>query len=208
MKEKLETYIAKRGSDLGAFVNFPTTAKELRTKFKKMNIEKDDWQILAVKTGDDSFGRAVANCRDLDELNYLGYWISQFDANEYSLFFEFASAGCADGTTVCDYINLAANLKACYRVEDIQNELELGKWRVSQYEKEGGHPIPSLWEAEAEDFENLGYAFAANFHGRFYEGNYYARFSTWKDVYNGDPEAIPPDYCLTDPLRAVKESHG
>lgn len=205
MKAKLETYIVKKGNGIGVFVDFPITAKELRDKFEKINIKKDDWRIIAVKTGDENFGTAVMHCRNLDELNFLGYWISQLDSAEYSLFFEYAAAGCADGTTIYDYINLAANFKSCYRVDNIQNELELGQWRVSQYEKEVGHPLPTLWEAEKEDLENLGYAFAANFHGRFYKGNYYARFSTWSDVYNGEPETIPKDYCLTDPLRVVRE---
>lgn len=144
MKERLETYIAKRGSDFGAFVDFPTTAKELRAKFKKLNIEKDDWQILAVKTGDDSFGKAIINCHDLDELNYLGYWISQFDANEYRLFFEFASAGCADGTTVCDYINLAANLKACYRVKVFKTNWSLANG--------ASHSTKKRWDIQFHHF--------------------------------------------------------
>ncbi|MBQ4598721.1 MAG: hypothetical protein IJB19_02290 [Clostridia bacterium] len=208
MNAKLETYIVKKGSSLGIFVDFPISVQELRKKFEQNGIDKDNWKIAAVKTGDDDFGKAVIGCRDLDELNFLGYWISQLNSDEYSLFFEYASAGCADGTTICEYINLAANFKSCYRVDGIQNALELGQWRVSQYEKEIGHPIPMLWESEKEDFENLGYAFAANFHGRFFNGNYYARFSTWSDIYSGDPETIPLDYCLTDSLRIISESHG
>ena len=207
-KEKLRTYIVKKGNLNGTLVEFPTTTKELRRKFRELGIAKDDWDIIAVETGDENFGTAVLHCRDLDELNYLGYWISQLDSVQYSLFFEFAAAGLANGSNLSDYINLAANLNSCYRVDGIQNELSLGKWRVAQYEKEVGHPISALWDAEDEDFEDLGYAFAANFHGRFFNGDYYARFSTWKDVYNGESELIPPRHCLTDPLRALKESHG
>lgn len=131
----LETYITQNGKNNGVYVSFPTTRKAIRRAFKKAHIPLNDWKVAALKTGSDAFSKAVFECRNLDELNLLGYWMSQFSEEEYYAFFDLCDAGCAEGQRIADFINLAANYHNVYCLKNIPDEVALGKWCVEQMAK-------------------------------------------------------------------------
>lgn len=75
---KLEIIIAKSKDRGGIYVDFPISRKDLWERLSSVGISKDKWIIRGVKTGSNHFGDIVANSKNLDELNYSGYWMSQF----------------------------------------------------------------------------------------------------------------------------------
>ena len=99
---KLEVYITQKDAGRGVYISFPTTRQALRRAFKKAHISLNDWKIAALKTGSDVFSEAVLACRNLDELNLLGFWLSQLSEKQYDAFFRLCDAGCAEGNRMAD----------------------------------------------------------------------------------------------------------
>ena len=193
---KLETYMVKQGENASAYITFPTTRKALRKRLQKIGVVKNDWKIVAVKTGCDAFADAVIACRNLDELNYMGFWFSQFSEEEYYLFFELANAGCAEGDSLTDYINLASNIKCFFRLDGIKDTRTLGRYIVAGYLRKHGEEAPEIIANLHDELEDVGLQHAAEYHGRFYNGNFYGRYSTWSQTYNGEDDDIPDFLCI------------
>lgn len=205
MKTKLETYITSAGARNGAYISFPTTRKAIAEQFQKCGISWENWYVAGVKTGSNAFGRAVLNCRDPDELNYLGYWISQLTEDEYTAFFEMAEAGCAFGDRVADYINLAANIYSHFYIDNVCNERELGQYCVCDFlnEHKDTYPPEMLFDLYGQ-FESIGADYAMKNHGRFYNGGFYGRTDSWKSVYEEDSDDIPAHLRLNTPCLAKR----
>ena len=73
----------------------------------------------------------------------------------------------------------------------------LGRWRVSEYLKNNDADSLAVWESLDKNFEEIGCRYAAEKHGRFFEGSFYGRTEKWSQIYNGDIEDIPK-YLLID----------
>ena len=101
---KLEVLISKKGSCERAYVSFPTTRKKIRETLSSVGILKDDWFISGVKTGSNHFGNLIISSKSLDELNLLGYWMSQFDDDQYHSFFNLCDVFKNDTNSVADCI--------------------------------------------------------------------------------------------------------
>lgn len=194
----LETYITQNGKNNGVYVSFPTTRKAIRRAFKKAHIPLNDWKVAALKTGSDAFSKAVFECRNLDELNLLGYWMSKFSEEEYYAFFDLCDAGCAEGQRIADFINLAANYHNIFCLKDIADEVALGRWCVEQMAKAKPEEADEIREEMAEHEEELGLEYAAFRHGHIYNNVFCGRKLEWQDVYfEDDPESIPEELRIT-----------
>ena len=198
--KKLETIISKSKNSGGVYVDFPTTRKELRRRLSNIGISKDKWIVRGVKTGSNHFGNIVANSKNLDELNYLGYWMSQFDDDQYHLFFHLCDVFKNDTNSVADCINIAANIKCYCMLRRIANAEKLGRWRVSEYLKNNDADSLAVWESIDREYAELGYQYAAEKHGRFFNGNFYARTDDWSLAYLGEIDDIP-EHLLVDEIR-------
>ena len=197
---KLEVLIAKRESRETVYVSFPTTRKEIRETLSSIGIVKDGWLIVGVKTGSNPFGEIILSSGSLDELNFLGYWMSQFDNNEYHSFFHLCDVFSNDINSVADCINIAANIKNYFMIRKLKNEEFVGRWMVSEYLKKHDADSLAVWESVDKDYEELGHRYVAEKHGRFFEGNFYGRTDNWERVYNGEDDDIPED-LLIDSIR-------
>lgn len=194
----LETYITQNGKNNGVYISFPTTRKAIRRAFKKAHIPLNDWKIAALKTGSDVFSKAVFECRNLDELNLLGYWMSQFSEEEYYAFFDLCDAGCAEGQCIADFINLAVNYHNIFCLKDIIDESALGKWCVEQMAKAKPEEADEIREEMAGREEELGIEYAAFRHGHIYNGIFCGRKLEWQDIYfEDDPEGIPEELRIS-----------
>ena len=198
--KKLETFMVKKGGRSGVYITFPSTRKEIRKRLRSIGIVKNEWETVAVKTGSNVFADAVVACKNLDELNYLGYWMSQFSEEEYHAFFELCNAGCSEGNSIAGYINVAANIKNYFRLDGIRNETDLGRRMVGEYLRKRGDNVLDVWKAVDEDFEEIGLRYTVEKHGHYFEGNFYGRTDNWERVYNGEDDDIPED-LLIDSIR-------
>ena len=195
---KLEVYITRKDAGRGVYISFPTTRQALRRAFKKAHISLNDWKIAALKTGSDAFSKAVFECRNLDELNLLGYWMSQFSEEEYYAFFDLCDAGCAEGQRIADFINLAANYHNIFCLKDIPDEVALGRHCIEMMAKAKPEEADEIREEMAEHEEELGIEYAAFRHGHIYNNVFCGRKLEWQDVYfEDDPESIPEELRIT-----------
>lgn len=204
---KLEVYITQKDAGRGVYISFPTTRQALRRAFKKAHIPLNDWKIAALKTGSDVFSEAVLACRNLDELNLLGFWLSQLSEKQYDAFFRLCDAGCAEGNRMADLINLAANYHNVFCWEGIADETALGKRCIERMIE----AKPEDAEAIREEFSGLetelGIEYAAMQHGHIYDNVYCARKTAWEDVYDEEcPETIPEELRLSP--TTTKEALG
>ncbi len=153
---KLETYMVKQGERASVYISFPITRKALRKRLQKIGVVKNDFQIVAVKTGCNNFADAVVACRNLDELNYMGFWMSQFSKKEYYLFFELCNSGCAEGRSLTDFINLASNIKCFFKLEGISDTRTLGRYIVAEYLRKRGENAPEIIANLHDELEDVG----------------------------------------------------
>lgn len=194
----LEIYITQNGKNNGVYVSFPTTRKAIRRAFKKAHIPLNDWKVAALKTGSDAFSKAVFECRNLDELNLLGYWMSQFSEEEYYAFFDLCDAGCAEGQRIAGFINLAANYHNIFCLKDIPDEVALGRHCIEMMAKAKPEEADEIREEMAGHEEELGLEYAAFRHGHIYNGVFCGRKLEWQDIYfEDDSESIPEELRIT-----------
>lgn len=197
---KLEIIISKNKNCGGIYVDFPISRKELWKRLSSVGISKNKWIIRGVKTGSNHFGDIVANSKSLDELNYLGYWMSQFADEEYYYFFHLCEVFKEDINSVAGCINIASNIKNYFMLRKIRNTEFLGRWRVSEYLKNNDANSIAVWESLDKNFEEIGCRYAAEKHGRFFSGDFYGRTENWSQTYNGDIDDIP-EHLLVDEIR-------
>ena len=195
---KLEVYITRKDAGRGVYISFPTTRQALRRAFKKAHIPLNDWKVAALKTGSDAFSKAVFECRNLDELNLLGYWMSQFSEEEYYAFFDLCDAGCAEGQRIADFINLAANYHNIFCLKDIPDEVALGRHCIEMMAKAKPEEADEIREEMAGHEEELAADYAAFRHGHIYNNVFCGRKLEWQDIYfEDDPESIPEELRIT-----------
>ena len=197
---KLEVLISKKGSHDRIYISFPTTRKEVREHLSSIGVLKDDWLITGVKTGSNHFGRIIISSKSLDELNLLGYWVSQLDDNQYHSFFHLCDVYKNDINSVADCINVAANIKCYFMLRRVGNAEKLGRWRVSEYLKNNDADSIAVWESIDRDYAEIGYQYAAEKHGCFFDGDFYARTDDWCLAYLGEIDDIP-ECMLIDEIR-------
>ena len=194
---KLETIISKNKESKFVHVAFPITRKELRKRLSSVGIVDDEWIIRGVKTGSEKFGTVVANSKNFDELNFLGYFFAQLDADNYYKFFHLCNVFSEDINSVADCINVASNTDNYFMLRKIRDAEFLGRWCVSEYLKNNDADSLAVWESIGRDFEEIGYRYAAEKHGRFWGGDFYGRTENWFRTYSGNVEDIP-EYLLID----------
>jgi len=148
---KLEVLITKRESRDRVYVSFPTTRKEIRETLGSIGIVKDDWLIVGVKTGSNPFGEIILSSDSLDELNFLGFWMSQFSEEEYHSFFHLCDVFSEDINSVADCINIASNIKNYFMLKRVRNAEILERWRVSEYLKNNDADSLAVWESIDRD---------------------------------------------------------
>lgn len=206
---KLEVYITRKDAGRGVYISFPTTRQALRRAFKKAHISLNDWKIAALKTGSDVFSEAVLACRNLDELNLLGFWLSQLGEKQYAAFFRLCDAGCAEGKRMADLINLAANYHNVFCWEGIADETALGMRCIERMIEAKPEDAEAICEEFAGLEAELGIEYAAMQHGHIYDNVYCGRKTTWEDVYDEEcPETISEVLRIaaqaTDALASLK----
>lgn len=195
---KLEVYITRKDAGRGVYISFPTTRQALRRAFKKAHISLNDWKIAALKTGSDVFSEAVLACRNLDELNLLGFWLSQLGEKQYAAFFRLCDAGCAEGQRIADFINLAANYHNIFCLKDIPDEVALGRHYIEMMAKAKPEEADEIREEMAGHEEELAADYAAFRHGHIYNGVFCGRKLEWQDIYfEDDSESIPEELRIT-----------
>ena len=203
----VEVYIAKTGSRKGVYVSFPTTREAIHRLFKKAHIPMNNWEVVAVKTGSQLYYRTVVCCRNLDELNLLGFWLSQLDEHEYKAFFTLCEAGCAEGDRMADLINLAANYPNVYCLKNITDEAALGRHCIEMMAKAKPEEADAIRADLAGQEEKLGIDYAEIHHGHIFEDVFCGRRFEWSDVYNeACPETIPEELRLSP--TTTKEALG
>lgn len=196
----LELIIAQNGETEGVYMHLPITRNAFWKKLNDNGIKKSNWQIVGVKTGDNDFADTILASRNLDELNYLGFFMSQFSDEEYNFFFELCNANCVEDKTVTCYINLAANIKNHFKIILANTCDKLGLWVL--YKKLGGdkEKLKEVLDSMEPDLTEIGLEFLQKHDGRFSNQDFYGKHTHWRRVYTGDIQEIP-EHFLLDSIR-------
>ena len=124
---------------VGEWVQFPTTAEELRRVFERIGIgSKDDfgqsyeeWFITDYDCYVDGLYDKLGEYENLDELNYLASKLNEMSQDEYERFQAVLRMGEHAGS-LQEIINLTENLD-CYDVSpDIHDHDDLGRYYIEE----------------------------------------------------------------------------
>jgi len=116
-------------------------------------------------------------------------------------FFDLCNAGFAEGNSLSDYINVAANAKNAFVMPEVSNAFELGVFLVNEYFTRHDCNTPETWAGVDDDeIEEVGLNYIEEHGGRFYNNNFYGRSKEWTKIYSGNIADIP-DELLVETLR-------
>lgn len=186
------------GELIGEWVNFPTTAEELKAALDSIGIgQKDDfgqlyeeWFISDYDCYVDGLHDKLGEYENLDELNYLASKLDEMSQSEYTQFQAAIEMGDHCGS-LQELINLTENLD-CYDVyPDISDHEDLGRYYIEELD---AMQVPDYLQNYI-DYEAYGRDVAIGENGQFTDLGYVRdtgnRFS---EIYDGNPENIPEEY--------------
>ena len=188
------------GELVGEWVKFPTTADELKKVFERIGIGSEDdfgnpyeeWFITDYDCYVGGLYDKLGEYANLDELNYLASKLDDMDRSEYNQFLTAMEMGEHTGS-IQDLINLTENLD-CYDVyPDIEDHDDLGRYYIDELD---AMQIPDHLRNYI-DYEAYGRDVALEEGGEFTEFGYVRDTgSRFVEVYDGNRENIPEEYCI------------
>lgn len=186
------------GELVGEWVNFPTTAEELKEVFKRIGIgQKDDfgqpyeeWFITDYDCYVDGLYSKLGEYENLDELNYLASKLDEMSESEYSQFQAGMEMGDHCGS-LQEIINLTENLD-CYEVyPDIHDYDDLGRYYIEELDV---MQVPEHLQNYI-DYEAYGRDVALEENGTFTDQGYVRDTGdSFHEYYDGERGSIPDEY--------------
>ena len=186
------------GELVGEWVEFPTTAEELKEVFKRIGIgQKDDfgqpyeeWFITDYDCYVDGLYSKLGEYENLDELNYLASKLDEMSESEYAQFQAGMEMGDHCGS-LQEIINLTENLD-CYEIyPDIEDYDDLGRYYIEELD---AMQVPEHLQNYI-DYEAYGRDVAMDENGSFTDQGYVRdtgdRFC---EYYDGERGSIPDEY--------------
>lgn len=188
------------GELVGTWVEFPTTAEELRSAFKRIGIgQRDDfgcpyeeWFISDYDCYVDGLADKLGEYENLDMLNYLASKLDEMNKYEYAQFQAAMEIG-DHCSSLQEIINLTENLD-CYEIlHGIEDYDDLGRY----YLEELGD-IPDYLEAYI-NYEAYGRDIALDQGGTFTDQGYtFDTGNSFCNIFDGEYESIPDEYRVLE----------
>ena len=186
------------GALVGEWVQFPTTAEELRRVFERIGIgSKDDfgqsyeeWFITDYDCYVDGLYDKLGEYENLDELNYLASKLNEMSQDEYERFQAVLRMGEHAGS-LQEIINLTENLD-CYDVSpDIHDHDDLGRYYIEEL---NAMQVPEHLRNYI-DYAAYGRDIALEESGEFTDFGYVRDTGdTFHEYYDGKHGSIPAEY--------------
>ena len=185
----------ERGVEVGEYLEFPTTAEDVQALFARIGIDGiryEEYFITEYESDVLGLYDHLGEYESLDELNYLAHLLDEMGPDELAKFEAVMDAGEYTGS-VKDLINLAQNLDCYEFYPDVNNEDDLGRLYIQDFEavEVPEHLIDYI------DYEAYGRDMRINEGGHFAPGGYVAsNYSTFIEHYTG-PQDIPQEYRIS-----------
>lgn len=182
----------------GEWVQFPTTAEHLREVFLRLGIGPSEWSVTEIADHVDCIQGILADCQNLDELNYLAVKLddmSERDIEQFRVVMEL-DEHCG---SVAELINLCDNLDCYDFYEHISDDEELGRrWMFDETDLDRR----TLREIEDYiDFESYGQNVRENEGGMIADNCYVVPNGTsFHEYYRGEIGDIPEEAMVTSKL--------
>ena len=193
----LEAYVTNLGKYnegrlVGAPLNFPTTTEEVQALLKRIGVDGVRYEeIFITNFESDILGLYdhLGEYESIDELNHLAHLLSGMDDDELAKLEAVMDSGEYTGS-VKDLINLTQNLDSYDFYPDVENEEDLGRLYIQEFEavQVPEHLIDYI------DYEAYGRDVQINEGGHFAPGGYVmCNHGSFVEHYHGI-EDIPPEH--------------
>ena len=185
----------ERGAGAGEYLKFPTTVEEVQALFSRVGIDGKQYEEYFITDYDsDILGLTdhLGEYESLDELNYLAHLLEEMTPDELEKLEAVMDAG-EYTSSVKDLINLTQNLDCFDFYSDVNNEEELGRMYIQDFEamQVPEHLIDYI------DYEAYGRDIRINDGGHFAPGGYVAdNRSNFVEHYTGLDD-IPDEYRIS-----------
>ena len=186
------------GALVGEWVQFPTTAEELKKAFERIGIgAKDDfgqtyeeWFITDYDCYVDGLYDLSGEYANLDELNYLASKLDDMSQDEYERFQAAMEIGDHTGS-IQELINLTENLD-CYDIySDIHDNDDLGRYYIEELD---AMQVPEHLRNYI-DYEAYGRDVALEENSTFTDQGYVRDTGdSFHEYYDGERGSIPDEY--------------
>lgn len=186
------------GELVGKWVQFPTTAEEMKKAFDSIGIGQTDdfgqpyeeWFITDYDCYVDGLYDKLGEYESLDELNYLASKLDNMTQWEYEQFQAAMELGSHSGS-VQEIINLTENLD-CYDVyPDIFDYEDLGRYYIEEFDT---LQVPE-YLCNYIDYESYGRDVAMEENGEFTSIGYVRDTrDSFREFYDGERGSIPEEY--------------
>ena len=126
----------ERGVEVGEYLEFPTTAEDVQALFARIGIDGiryEEYFITDYESDVLGLYDHLGEYESLDELNYLAHLLDEMGPDELAKFEAAMDAGEYTGS-VKDLINLAQNLDCYEFYPDVNNEDDLGRLYIQDFE--------------------------------------------------------------------------
>lgn len=174
-----------------ATLSFPMDREEFKTAM--CNLAGDTpgiyWWFDEFLVFSSTEGRCLMRGKNLSEMNLYGEYISKMDDDDLGMYVFLLDAFDKDVTSVCDLINISANIENYYFVKNINSYLDLGRY-LAEHDSD-------FADLDDKVLRSLGKKYVKQNQGKIHGGYYIQRCpKSWKTVYNGNPNMIPEQYQL------------
>ena len=178
----------ERGAGAGEYLKFPTTVEEVQALFSRIGIDGKQYEEYFITDYDsDILGLTdhLGEYESLDELNYLAHLLEEMTPDELEKLEAVMDAG-EYTSSVRDLINLTQNLDCFDFYSDVNNEEELGRMYIQDFEamQVPEHLIDYI------DYEAYGRDIRINDGGHFAPGGYVAGWTIFQTS-TGFPKSTP-----------------
>ncbi len=192
-----DVYMTPLSNDnpVGEWVQFPTTAEKLRDVFLRLGIGPSQWAISEVADYVDCIRPVLADCQNLNELNYLAVKLDAMQEREVDQFRVVMELD-EHCDSVAELINLCDNLDCYDFFENISDDEDLGRrWLF----EETNLDKRTLREVEDFiDFEAYGQAVRENEGGVIADDCFVIpNGTTFHEYYRGEIGDIPEEAVVT-----------
>ena len=174
-------------------VQFPIPHPEFKKIIRELT--NDDphgtWHLYEFQVCSDAEGFSLERCHNLDELNYYGHIVDQFDEYDWGRYKFLLDAGVAEWYNLKTIINVAANINNYCLIENVHSYKDLGKILTQD--------DPNYADADDKTLRDLGKKYAKERHGKISEGYFVQKCpKSWKQIYDGNPQTIDPKFRLEE----------
>lgn len=184
------------GKLVGEWLPLPTTTEKVQKVLGRIGIDGIRYEKYFITDYDvyvNGLYEHLPEYANLDELNYLAVCLEKMDRRDFDKFEAVLESG-MQVNSVCDAINLTANLDCFDHLQDVHDEGDLGYYWI---EESGCYDLKDVGNlASYFDYEKFGRDIALEEGGEFTRGGYVAGGrDSFTEFYSG-PEDIPEEYRI------------